>query len=167
LIEFLDGIEHNREFHRLRQQEHLRRDPAGAMLNAVYSAGLRWQPDDSMMPGIRRVELLCDLEPGEVGVNAAKVRRLRARICRQQHWQPHHADQLTLNQAADLLEGVRPVTLEELERAARDQFHHGLATLDTIDLGGNEGVRVTGLSCKVIPGPTPTACSTRTRPWRS
>ena len=101
---------------------------------------------------------MCDLEPGEAGINAAKVRRFRARICQQQHWQPQHADQLTLDEAADLLQGIQRVTPDELQRDGQDHAHHGLATLDQIGLGGGEVVQVTGLSCKVIAGTTPTAC---------
>lgn len=158
LIVFLDGLERNREVQRLNQQEQFRRDPINASLNAVYSAALRWRPDEGEMPGVRRIELLCDLEPGEAGINAAKVRRLRARICQQQRWQPQHADELTLDEAADLLEGVQRVTLEELKQVSREQLHHGLATIDVVILGPGEEVQVTGLSCKVIAGTVPTAC---------
>ena len=35
-----------------------------------------------LMSGIGRIEILCDLEPGEAGITAAKVLRLRARVCR-------------------------------------------------------------------------------------
>jgi hypothetical protein len=158
LIDFLDDLERNRELQRLQHQERLRNDPVNAALNAVYAAALRWQPDEREMPGIRRIELLCDLEEGEAGINAAKVRRLRARICRRQHWQPQHAEGLTLGEAADILEGVQRVTLEELQRAQSGYLHHGLATLDTVHVGSEEVVQVTGLSCKVVAGTTPTAC---------
>ena len=158
LVGFLDDLERNREFHRLNQQEQLRRDPVGAAVNAVYSAALRWRPDEGEMPGIRRIELLCDLEPGEAGINAAKARRLRARICQQQRWQTRHADELTLDEAADLLDGVQRVTIDELKQVSRDQLHHGHATLDMIGVGSGQAVQVTGLSCKVIAGTIPTAC---------
>lgn len=158
LIDFLAALERNRDVQRVADQEHFRRDPVGAALHANYSAALRWRPDEGEMPGIHRIELLCDLELGEAGINAAKVRRLRGRICEQQRWRPPHADQLTLDQAADLLEGVQRVTLDELQQVSRSQLHHGLATLDDICIGSGEQIQVTGLSCKVIAGRTPTAC---------
>lgn len=158
LVVFLDGLERSCEAQRASQQEQSRRDPIGAALNATYAAALRWQPDDRETPGIHRFEVLCDLEPGEAGINAAKVRRLRARICQQQRWRPPHADQLTLDEAADLLEGVQRVTLDEMQAVGQQQLHHGLATLDYIVVGPDEQVQVTGLSCKVVPGSVPTAC---------
>ena len=85
------------------------------------------------MPGIGRIELLCDLEPGDPGITAAKVRRLRARICQQQRWRIPVADELALADAADLLEGIQRVTLDELKEVGRQHLHHGLSTLDTID----------------------------------
>ena len=160
LIEFLEGLERNREFQRLQQQEQLRRNPVNAAMNAAYVSVLRWQPDESQMPGIRRIELLCDLEPGDAGINAAKVRRLRAGVCQRQHWEPQHANQLTLDEAADVLQGIRRVPIDELQRAGQDAIHHGLATLDTIrtSLAPDAVIQITGLSCKVIVGTTPTAC---------
>jgi hypothetical protein len=126
---------------------------------AAYSAGLAWRPDEVRMPGVGRIELLCDREPGEPGITAAKVRRLRARVCEIQGWRtPEPANALDLNTVADLLNGVRRVSLEELQQVARDQFHHGLAEHDRISLGCDRWVGVTGLSCKVIPGSTPTLC---------
>jgi len=158
LIDFLDSLELNRQFHRQNQQEQLRRDPVHAALNSVYAAALRWQPDEHEMPGIRRIELLCDLEVGEPEINAAKVRRLRARLCQQQGWQPAHTDRLGLGEVADLLEGIQRVPLDELKRAGQNHLHHGFATLDMIGVGEGKEIQVTGLSCKVIAGTTPTAC---------
>jgi hypothetical protein len=158
LVAFLDDLDRRREFHRLQQQSRLSRDPIGAALNETYSTALRWRPDEGETPGIGRIELLCDLEPGDPGITAVKVRRLRAKICQQRHWPLPVADELALADAADLLEGVQRVTLDELEEAGRQHIHHGLTTLDTIDLGTGPGIRVTGLSCKVVAGTTPTAC---------
>ncbi|AWM37123.1 hypothetical protein GobsT_49530 [Gemmata obscuriglobus] len=153
LLEYLEGAERNREFQRLNQHEQLRR---GLVATDPSSAHLL--PDESEMQGIRRIEVLCDLEPGEAGINTSKVRRLRAKICQRQRWQPQHANELTLDEAADLLEGVQRVTLDELQQASRDQLRHGLCTIDHISAGTGEWVQVTGLSCKVIAGSTPTAC---------
>jgi hypothetical protein len=158
LIQWLDGSDRNREIRLVNHQEQYRRSPGSAMMNRAYEAALSWRPEELNIPGIRRIEVLCDLEDGEAGITAAKVRRLRARICRQQHWQPQHANELTLDEAADILEGVQRVTLDDQQRLSQDTFHHGLATIDTITVGAGEVVQVTGLSCKVIAGTTPTPC---------
>jgi DNA-binding MarR family transcriptional regulator len=160
LIAVLDGIEQNREFRLLKHQERLRRNPISAMAMRAYEAALAWRPDEGTMPGISRIELLCDSLPGEPGITAAKVRRLRADICRRSNRQIPHADVLTLDEAADILEGVHRVSLEELEAAQQQQLHHGMATLDMIQVGVEPGqvVEVTGLSCKVVRGSSPTAC---------
>lgn len=114
--------------------------------------------DRHQIPGLARIELLCDLEPGAPGVNEEKVRRLRARICLQQHWETSHADQLELTEAADIHQGVKRVSLDELQAASQSSIHLGLCTLDRISFGADEPIQVTGLSCKVIAGTTPTVC---------
>lgn len=119
-----------------------------------------YYPDDERTPGIGRIELHCDLAPGGPGITQAKVRHLRARICRKLSWLPRHAGQLTLDEAADVLEDRRRVTINEFQGALHGDRHHGLGTLDHIYVGSEPGdvVQVTGLSCKIIAGTTPTAC---------
>jgi hypothetical protein len=68
----------------------------------VQAAVLRWQPEPARMPGIERIELLCDEEAGG-GVTVESVRRLRAKVCRKAGIAPNVADKLGLNAAADLL----------------------------------------------------------------
>jgi hypothetical protein len=130
------------------------------MMNRTYEAALAWRPNEAQMPGISRIELLCDRLPGEAGITAAKVRRLRADICERLQLQIPQADQLSLNEAADALEGVHPLSLSDLQSAQKQAVHHGFAALDYINVGVEPGqvVQVTGLSCKVVRGSTPTAC---------
>jgi hypothetical protein len=160
LISELEGIEQSRELRLLNHQEQLRRNPLSAVMNRAYESAMAWRTDETRMPGISRVELLCDRLPGEAGITVAKVRRLRADICERTRCQISHANNLTLNEAADTLEGVHRVSLAEQQAAQHDQLHHGLATLDMIQVGvePRDFVQVTGVSCKVIPGTTPTAC---------
>lgn len=110
LIRDLEADEH-------RRARELRRAPLrpGASLNEAMnymyasslSAGSAWLPTEAAMPGIGRIELLCDRETGEPGINAAKVRRLRARICEIRGWKvPDPANALDLNTAADILTGA-------------------------------------------------------------
>lgn len=57
------------------------------------------------------------------------------------------------------LAGLAPAaSLADLEAASQQDFHNGMATLDTIGVGPGQVVQVTGLSCKVVPGSTPTPC---------
>jgi hypothetical protein len=109
------------------------------------------------MPGIERIEKICDRLYGS-GVTAASVRRLRAKLCDDHHLQlPRVADQLDLITAAHILDGVTLVSWDAMEKLMQDNLHHGLTSLGQISIGGSS-VNVTGLSCKVIAGSTPTAC---------
>jgi hypothetical protein len=161
LIGFLDALERDREFRRHQRLEQVRRGPVASHLNVPYSSPPDWRLDEREMPGIRRIELLCDLETGEPGITAAKVRQLRARICRQQVLQPQHVDDLTLDEAVDMLErGVPRAQRPGSERAWQDLLRNGLAVFSHVCGGASpdEMVPVTGLSCKVVPGTTPTGC---------
>ncbi len=160
LIGELDGVEQSRGFRFANQQEQLRRNPLNAMANRAYESALAWRPDETRMPGISRIELLCDRLPGESGITAAKVRRLRADLCERLRCPIPQANTLTLGEAADTLEGVHRVSLADLQSAQQQQLYHGHAVLDTIEVGVAPGdvVQVTGVSCKVIAGCIPTAC---------
>jgi len=48
---------------------------------AAYSSCDLWTKDEVRMIGIGRIELLCDREPGGIGITASKVRLLRAKLC--------------------------------------------------------------------------------------
>jgi hypothetical protein len=121
------------------------------------AAVLRWQPDPGRMPGIERIELICNRLYG-TGITAESLRRLRAKLCDDHGIQlPRVADQLDLITVANIIEGRREVSFDAMQKVEQDAFHHGLMTLDTIGVGG-ACVEVTGLSCKVISGTTPTAC---------
>ncbi len=47
---------------------------------------------------------------------------------------------------------------EVTQAVSTDLFRHGREVIDYLIVGGGEGVEVTGLSCKVIPGDVPTIC---------
>jgi hypothetical protein len=133
----------------------------GSMLAAsryLQAAVLRWQPNPDRMPGIGRIEVLCDLEQGEAGITVVKVRRLRARICQRLRVDTQHVDAMSLVEAADVLEGVQRASLDQVHRALSDASHNGLTSLDVIYTLPGEHVQVTGLSCKIIPGTIPNAC---------
>jgi hypothetical protein len=123
----------------------------------VQIDGSRWQPDPRRMPGIERIELICNRLYG-TGVTAESVRRLRAKLCDDHGLRlPRVADQLDLITATQILDGVNVVSFEEMEKLLQYNLHHGLTSLGQINVGGGS-VQVTGLSCKVIAGTTPTAC---------
>jgi hypothetical protein len=71
----------------------------------VQAAALRFQPDQAQMPGIDRIQLLCDeLDNGD-GLIAANVAKLRAKVCRAKPCSLDEANALSLEQLADVLEG--------------------------------------------------------------
>jgi hypothetical protein len=70
----------------------------------VQAAALRFQPDPARMPGIERIEVLCDELAGGTGLTLANVRQLRARLCRSKGCSLHEADAYSLAQVADALE---------------------------------------------------------------
>ncbi len=63
---------------------------------------LRWRPDATRMPGINRIELICDDRFG-TGVTLEAVQKLRAELGRTHQVELDSANSLTLTEAADLL----------------------------------------------------------------
>jgi hypothetical protein len=134
------------------------KSPIAATWWYVQAGASRWQPDPKRMPGIERIELICNRLYGS-SITAESVRRLRARLCDEHHMQlPRVADQLDLITVANIIDGVREVSLDGAHKLLQDHTYHGLANLDQVSIGGGESVQITGLSCKVIAGTTPTAC---------
>jgi hypothetical protein len=84
----------------------------------VQAAALRFQPDPIRMPGIDRIQVLCDELAGGTGLTAANVRQLRARLCRLKGRTLQDADNCSLVEAADALEAAT-VTLPELATPPR------------------------------------------------
>jgi hypothetical protein len=72
------------------------------------AAALQWQPDPVTMPGIDRIEVLCDELAGGTGLTAANVRQLRARLCRVKRCSLQDADGCPLTEVADALEASSP-----------------------------------------------------------
>jgi hypothetical protein len=74
----------------------------------MQTSALRFQPDPTRMPGIDRIEVLCDELASGTGLTAANVRQLRARLCRQKLCTLQDADNCSLIEAADALEAASP-----------------------------------------------------------
>lgn len=70
----------------------------------VQAAVLKFQPDPAQMPGIDRIQLLCDeLDNGD-GLSGANVAKIRAKVCRAKPCSLEAANALSLNEVADVLE---------------------------------------------------------------
>lgn len=68
----------------------------------IQSAVLRWQPDPKRMPGIDRIELICDARFGRA-FQMEDLRKLRAELCHTHNLTLDAANQLTLIEVADLI----------------------------------------------------------------
>jgi hypothetical protein len=71
-----------------------------------------FHPDPSTMPGLDRIEHLCDAEFNGSGLTVACVRQLRVKICKKLKWDSEKArcaDGLSLIEAADVLEGKQRI----------------------------------------------------------
>lgn len=71
----------------------------------IQAAVLVFQPHPAMMPGIDRIQLLCDELDNSDGLTAANVAKLRARVCREKPCTIDEANALSLFEAADVLDG--------------------------------------------------------------
>jgi hypothetical protein len=76
-----------------------------AALRRIQAAALRFQPDTATMPGIDRIEVLCDEIGGGTGLTSANVRQLRSRFCREKGCSLQEADECGLIEVANLLKG--------------------------------------------------------------
>src|SRR5262249_3438902 len=74
----------------------------------MQAAVLRFQPDLVRMPGIDRIEILCDELAGGTGLTAASVRHRRARLCRLKGCTLQDANNCSLVEAAEALETASP-----------------------------------------------------------
>jgi hypothetical protein len=70
----------------------------------IQAAALKFHADPSRMPGIDRLEVLCDELAGGTGLTAKNLRQLRAHLCRLRQCSLQEADTYPLNEAADALE---------------------------------------------------------------
>jgi hypothetical protein len=70
----------------------------------VQAAALTFQPDPAQMPGIDRIQLLCDeLDNGD-GLTATNVAKIRAKVCRAKPCSLEDANAFSLDEVADILE---------------------------------------------------------------
>jgi hypothetical protein len=65
--------------------------------NRCQAAALKFQPDPARMPGVDRIEVLCDELAGGTGLTASSVRQLRARLCRLKRCSLQQADVISDN----------------------------------------------------------------------
>jgi hypothetical protein len=70
----------------------------------VQAAAFKFQPNRARMPGIDRIQLLCDELDNGGGLTAANVAKLRAKVCRAEGCTLEAANALTLDEFADILE---------------------------------------------------------------
>ena len=161
LIAVLDGIDQNREFRLLNYQEQFRRNPGQRHDEPDLRSCTVMETRGNSDAGYRSYRVALRLEHGEAGITAAKVRRLRADLPAATLATTTRPDQLTLDQAADILEGVRRVSLRGT-RGGQDASPRPCYPRHDHVGWVEEVIRVTGSSCKVISGTTPTACPTRT-----
>jgi hypothetical protein len=91
----------------------------GALVAEWYriNAGCQvWRPDHDAMPGIDRIELLCDERCG-AGLIPSALRQIRAEVCRVARINIQAADALGLNEVANVLD--RSVPREKPKRRGR------------------------------------------------
>ena len=92
-----------------------------------------FHPDPTTMPGIDRIEHLCDVHFNGTGLTLTSVRQLKVLICQKYKWNSEQArcvDGFTLNEAADLVEDNIKVDLQTfrgLAEAVAQQSKHGTA----------------------------------------
>lgn len=79
----------------------------GAVLGQWWRAtagALLFRPDTAAMPGIDRIQILCDELNSDGGLTAANVARVRAKVCRAKPCSLAEANELSLDEVADILE---------------------------------------------------------------
>ncbi len=119
---------------------------SGTVPQAEREEAARWNTEDGLWVAEQLLNLLYATSEDFERFKAA-IRNVVGRV-------------LTASSPLEDRRGVRHVSLAEFQSALQQQLHHGMATLDTIQVGVEPGqvVQVTGLSCKVVRGSTPTAC---------
>ncbi len=89
-----------READRLKQEH----GPLGSHHVEIQAGVLKWQPESKTMPGIQRIELICNERFG-TQITVEAIRRLRAEVCRAAGKEIDSADALSVTEAADILDG--------------------------------------------------------------
>jgi hypothetical protein len=85
-------------------------DEAAAKLRARYADDLL-EPDPALMPGIDRIEVLCDELGDGAGLTVANVRKVRAKVCRALGCTLASVDTRSLDDAANAIDA------DELQRS--------------------------------------------------
>lgn len=111
LGDLIRTLEDSEEAFRANSQTAERHAAKGSSGEAMWwrnqAAVLRFQPDPKTMPGIDRIEILCDLEGAGSGLTSANVRRLRARLCTETGFTVEQVNALPLADAADAIQQLK------------------------------------------------------------
>jgi hypothetical protein len=111
----------------------------------AQAAALKFQPDPTQMPGIDRIEILCDVQAGGTGLTAANVRQLRARICWLKGCSLQEADAYSLVEAADVLAATMSPTESALVAKSGDDASIALLRVFTNGLADDRIEKATRL----------------------
>jgi hypothetical protein len=100
LIRALEGSDNAYQANLRTAQRKETESPAEAVWWHVQASALKFVPDPARMPGIDRLEALCDEEWGS-GLTAENVRKLRGRLCSRQAIGTAEVDAMTLHSVVD------------------------------------------------------------------
>ncbi len=110
------------------------------------------------MPGIDRLTLLCDRAFDGTGLTAQNARRARADLCKELCCSLEFANELSLHDVVNVLEGLRPSALPP-RIEAKDLRAYPLLTLDYLEImPGNSPIPIYPASCRVVHGDAPSVC---------
>jgi hypothetical protein len=84
------------------------KNEASAYMARLQAAALLFRPEPTTMPGIDRIEVLCDELGSGTGLTSTNVRQLRACLCRRLGCSLQDANRLSLEEAATALEALPP-----------------------------------------------------------
>ncbi len=109
LIADLESCERAHEANLRRAEQKEAESPVQAPWHYAMAGVCRFVPDPGTMPGVDRIQTICEAEWGKF--TSCEVRRVRGRLCQAYRLTIGNADALTLEAAADLLESRDPPLL--------------------------------------------------------
>jgi hypothetical protein len=102
--------------------------------------------------------VICNERYGGTGLTLENVRQLQATLCRQLHWRPDDVNTLTLNDAADVLEGIQHVSLEILTALQPSLAQDPFQTIDGLLLPDMTNIPILWASCFIVTDNEPSVC---------
>jgi hypothetical protein len=111
---------------------------------------------DQKMPGISRLIQICDGQFNGTGLTAENVRKLRADLCNRQRISLDSANDLSLHEIADLLQGVQRVPIEFW--TPERQHISATAPFTTLDKIMDLNLPIHPGDCRIVEGENPTVC---------